>query len=210
VIVTEYKNFITEDEQSQILKFVEDRENMYHHVSKYEMYRQGTKVPLFFYGSPVYPTTTKTEYEECRSGSEDLKDLFLLHKCVETISCEFGMEIEHLEGTSFPGFHIFKDGPGYDNFFNIDRYHVDTDVFKYKPAAEVYSFVVVISTTEVGDSLDYDNQSTHVNYKYSERSMYMWNGSVPHKIGYVDLSQGGKRITYQGHIMVSDKLYYYW
>ena len=174
------------------------------------MYRHGTRVPLFFYGSPVYPTTTKDEYITHRQCSSDLEQLPLLKKCTDTLSLLYGKEVEHLSGSSYPGFHIFKQHPGCDNYFKSDRYHIDTDVFKFAPEAKIYSFVVIISTTSKGDSLDYVDHHANINYEYGERDMYVWDGSVPHKIGDVDLTKGGKRITYQGHVLVSDKLYYYW
>lgn len=209
-MIHEYKNFITIEEQQQAIEFVNNQRERFTHISEYKQYTGATKVPLFFYGSPVYPTQSLNEYSNFRTRSPNLHNFFLLNKCLEKIQTEYGKPIKHFINSSFPGFHIFESRYGLDNSFSIDRYHVDSDMFKYIPVTDVYSFIVVISTTSKGDHLDYMDGNEKKQCVYNERSMYIWKGSIPHKIGDVDLADGGRRITYQGHFLVSDELYYYW
>lgn len=211
-MIIEYPLFVTDDERQELIDFVESRVDKYTHISNYNSYKDATDVPLFFYGSPVYPADTQLEYITPRPKSLDLVDLFLLEKCMKKLEDEFKRPSRHLEGTSYPGFHIFENRDGYSDKFAIDRYHVDSDVFKYRGGDDpVYSFVVVIDTTNVGDTLDYVVNENDLQHNYIKNSMYVWPGSMPHKIGDVDLSMGGKRITYQGHFIKTEtELLYYW
>lgn len=217
--IAEFDNFISEEEQLSTLEFIKNNEKMLVPISFYSLCRNMSSVPLYFLGAPVYPSNDyDKEYKAINNRVKDLDSFFLKNKVALKLEELFKKPVCQLENASSPGFHIFKKDPTKDKFFIIENYHVDVDIFKYVHFLKyrkdkIYSFNIVIETTEEGDTLDYKMDEEFLQINYKPRSMYIWEGKIiAHKIGDVTLIKSNdRRITYQGHfIETDDKLLMYW
>jgi hypothetical protein len=173
------------------------------HASEYWPKCIGT--PMYFFGSPVY---TGGDYIGLRVRSEGaLSQIRLLSAVSSRLATFFNRPVEHLSGSSLPGFHIFT-GKGLVS----SQFHVDADYLDRFPTCGfhlgmIYSFVVPLQLPAAGSGLD--TKVGHIPYTVDH--LFVWRASIPHKIPDIDLLEGESRITYQGHfILQPDKLLYYW
>ena len=209
-------------EMMEVLKHsVKSNRHLWTHYSEYPTPPLFKLLPLYFLGSPIYPCADRTSlYLEYRDKTEDylrttIKDLYelVMGKLTEI----YNFTPTQLTNTSLPGFHIFNSANGKLKQMSIPGYHIDSDLIACfpkvtAPIENFYSFVVVIETTSVGDTLDYIVDGERRKHNYQKGHMYIWPANMQHKIGDVALASDDEyRITYQGHcIKLPDRLLFYW
>jgi hypothetical protein len=95
-----------------------------------------------------------------------------------------------------PAFHIF----GSSEFNKLEfSYHKDISVCDYDKNIDknsIYSYVTVIQSPSEQPFLDY----VFGKQVYEKTKLYIWKGTMDHRIGTFSLSGGEYRITLQGHM----------
>jgi hypothetical protein len=220
-MITDLGRILDNEMIESIRDSVKSNRHLWTHYSEYPNPPLFKLLPLYFFGSPIYPCAERKDlYLEYREKSEDylkntIKDLHEL--VMSELQDVYKFEPKRLANTSLPGFHIFNSAGGKLKQMSIPRYHIDSDLIARFPKVTVpienfYSFVVVIETTSAGDTLDYIIDGEHKKHNYQLGHMYIWPANMYHKIGDVALANDDEyRITYQGHcIKLPDKLLFYW
>jgi hypothetical protein len=178
-------------------------------------------LPKYFLGSPVYMVHNNHNlYEGMRARSQQLleSELFvnLRQAALQRLSEHHGKPVEHLQGTSLPGFHVYNS-LGKAKTSPWANWHIDSNLVYMPPyenydASKIRSFVVFIEVSKLGDYLGYKVNGTKHQHYYTPGVLYSWSSVLEHRIGNVVLPTDDEyRISLQGHIYEEDAvLKYYW
>lgn len=103
-----------------------------------------------------------------------------------------------------PGFHIFSLFDFCDEREIKFQYHQDTNILDYYPNIDtntIYSFVFLVKSPGVKPFVEFEDYDK-LTYEYG--NLYLWRGTLTHKIGKITLKSGEYRITFQGHLFFDE------
>jgi len=103
-----------------------------------------------------------------------------------------------------PGFHIFSLFDFCEEREIKFQYHQDTNILDYYPDIDtntIYSFVFLVKSPEIKPFIEFENYGK-LDYEYG--NLYLWKGTLTHKIGNITLKPEEYRITFQGHLFFDE------
>lgn len=103
-----------------------------------------------------------------------------------------------------PGFHIFSLFDLCDEHEIGYGYHEDVSILDYHPNIDtntIYSFAFLVKSPNFKPFVEFENSKIYYDYG----NLYIWKGTVTHRIGKTILKSGEYRITFQGHLFFDNK-----
>lgn len=223
----------TPDEMTYLSDAVKTNKASCTHYTEYSSSNYSPDNPLLFFGSPAaeaFGNSTGTidekyaKYIKFREKTDQFLQndpvvLELLEKVKTRLSEHFKLPIEHLAGSSVPGFHMINL-TGEERFCDGGGYHLDVGFAQLIPIltgqptdlTKMYSFLIALEAPENGAGLTYAVDGKAYRTQYELGHLYMFPVLMSHNISNcVFKTKDEYRITFHGQLIVElDKIQYFW